>query len=104
MKAWHSYYHDIPSNVGHYDMLTDHVMFNMNPITRLLPGDSKFVTIMRDPATQFASALTYYAFVFNVTNLLSGLKGMTVLFRYVYVCSSFFFCSFADTRRFLFLL
>ena len=47
------------SDQNKFDMLTNHARFNRKEMEVVVPG-AKFVTIIRDPITQFESAFGYY--------------------------------------------
>ena len=47
-------------DVKQYNMLTSHIVFAENQIRQLLPGNAKFVTILREPFSLLQSQFKYY--------------------------------------------
>ncbi|KAM4747025.1 galactose-3-O-sulfotransferase 4 [Rhinophrynus dorsalis] len=48
------------SNRPHYDMLCHHMRFNAQEVRKIMPPDSFYFTILRDPATMAESSFSYY--------------------------------------------
>ena len=47
-----------------YHILANHLIFNRQKISTFVPGDTVYVGIVREPFSQFVSALTYFSLVF----------------------------------------
>ncbi|XP_013881504.1 galactose-3-O-sulfotransferase 3, partial [Austrofundulus limnaeus] len=43
------------------NMITSHMRFNKTALQRLMPYDTKYITILREPASMFESLFTYYS-------------------------------------------
>ncbi|KAL3881017.1 hypothetical protein ACJMK2_033217 [Sinanodonta woodiana] len=58
-----------------YDILCNHVIYNRTAFQTILPTDTKYVTILREPTRHFISGGIYYYFfdelckIYNITNL-----------------------------------
>ncbi|XP_037538887.1 galactose-3-O-sulfotransferase 3 [Nematolebias whitei] len=48
--------HTLPPN-----MITSHMRFNKTALQRLMPNDTIYITILREPASMFESLFTYYS-------------------------------------------
>ncbi|XP_036379043.1 galactose-3-O-sulfotransferase 3-like isoform X2 [Megalops cyprinoides] len=48
--------HTLPPNI-----ITSHMRFNLSQLRRLMPPDTLYVTILREPAAMFESLFTYYS-------------------------------------------
>uniref|UniRef100_A0A3Q3WHN7 Uncharacterized protein n=1 Tax=Mola mola TaxID=94237 RepID=A0A3Q3WHN7_MOLML len=47
--------HTLPPNI-----ITNHMRFNKAELQRLMPADTVYITILREPSTMFESSFTYY--------------------------------------------
>ncbi|XP_071941012.1 galactose-3-O-sulfotransferase 2-like [Antedon mediterranea] len=50
----------MPSFDGKYNILANHARYNKQGMSSVMPGDSIYVTVLRDPAKQFESIYNYY--------------------------------------------
>ncbi|XP_052684609.1 galactose-3-O-sulfotransferase 2-like [Crassostrea angulata] len=59
-------YNIIPSPKDkHFEMLCFHVLYNRTALDKILPNDTKYVAIVREPYLQFDSTLRYFKPVFG---------------------------------------
>ena len=49
-----------------YDILCNHIIFDVTQVSSFFPDDTVYITILREPFSQFLSAFIYYAVVWNV--------------------------------------
>lgn len=57
-ETFHSHYvhpHTLPPNI-----ISNHMRFNKAELQRLMPNDTIYITILREPSTMFESSFTYY--------------------------------------------
>lgn len=55
----------LPSDSGKYDILCNHVRFNLRRFEQYLHEDSHYIAIVREPLDLFLSAVYYYRFVWH---------------------------------------
>ncbi|KAL4229829.1 Galactose-3-O-sulfotransferase [Mactra antiquata] len=53
----------LPKTEDHYNILCNHVVYNKNAFRSILPNDTVYVGILREPVSHFSSAGFYYGFV-----------------------------------------
>ena len=49
-----------PPKGGHFDLLCNHVIYNRQSFERVLPKDTEYVGIVREPISRFQSAIKYF--------------------------------------------
>ncbi|KAJ8297771.1 hypothetical protein KUTeg_024302 [Tegillarca granosa] len=59
----------LPSNET-YNILCNHVIYDKNAFDDVMPPDSTYIGIIRDPASHFISASVYYGFYRSLKNVL----------------------------------
>ncbi|XP_071477093.1 galactose-3-O-sulfotransferase 2-like [Diadema antillarum] len=52
----------MPANGGHYNILANHMRYDKQAVEDLMPADSIYITLVRNPASQFESMYSYYRF------------------------------------------
>ncbi|XP_028678602.1 galactose-3-O-sulfotransferase 3, partial [Erpetoichthys calabaricus] len=51
---------ELPLASSHFDVLCSHTRLDLEELGKVMPADSVYVTILRDPATTFESLFSYY--------------------------------------------
>lgn len=62
----------LPNNESNYNILCNHVVYNKNAFRSILPNDTVYVGIIREPVSHFTSASSYYGFYKAVRDRLAG--------------------------------
>uniref|UniRef100_A0A8C4TIM8 Galactose-3-O-sulfotransferase 2-like n=1 Tax=Erpetoichthys calabaricus TaxID=27687 RepID=A0A8C4TIM8_ERPCA len=55
-----SFVDELPLASSHFDVLCSHTRLDLEELGKVMPADSVYVTILRDPATTFESLFSYY--------------------------------------------
>lgn len=66
-----------------YNILCNHVVYDKSAFHSLLPDDTKYIGIIREPVSQFKSAALYYGFVKNLGNIFKGISKEKVVSEFL---------------------
>ncbi|XP_033102044.1 galactosylceramide sulfotransferase-like isoform X2 [Anneissia japonica] len=50
----------VPSAIGKYNILANHARYSKQGMSEIMPSDSIYITVLRDPAKQYESIYDYY--------------------------------------------
>ncbi|KAL0965657.1 hypothetical protein UPYG_G00284080 [Umbra pygmaea] len=64
-----------------FNIVCNHMRFNVHEVAKLLPADAAYITILRDPAELFESSYHYYHWAVPLTWGISGDEKLTTFLR-----------------------